>query len=932
MSSWVYVGGGSGPNGTGGAAQVLAVHAALLPVGQQGRVLYFSGSQWVEAPVWEAIENEPNPVADSRYPAGKAQIDHTRLYDCATRQVSNPGSPDADLFCSGHAFRPDGRLVVAGGTQHWPDPAEGDPHHAHWSGTRASWLFDHTAQFRARPGAAVTALWHGDRHLDLFATGTDGAVWSAWWEPGTGWVPWFQIQPRVRMQPGATVTALWRNAGHLDLLATGTDGAVWSTWWEAGPGWQPWFLVRPEVRMQPGATVTALWHGDQHLDLFATGTDGAVWSTWWDPAGGWRPWFLIHPEVKMRPGATVTALWRNADHLDLFVTGTDGAVWSAWWEPGPGWQRWFLIHPEVKMQPGATVTALWRNGDHLDLFATGTDGAVWSAWWEPGPGWQRWFLIHPEVKMRPGATVTALWRNAGHLDLFAMGTDGAVWSAWWEPGPGWQPWFLVHPEVRMQPGATVTALWHGDQHLDLFATGTDGAVWSTWWEPGPGWQAWFLILNGQFWVYAGSLSRDPAQRGAGAPMGGGRWYPTLVTLADGGVLALTGHPLIGQYGDRYYDYDERHNNTKPEIHHQQSNSWQGVDKQLGVSGAHDYAVYYPRLHVLPHTGEVFVVQPLYSRLVTTNPQSGNLYSANPDDTSPPYAVDVMDKSLCYDAGARQVTRAFTGPQAIDGMYLDRFFTSQPTTSVLLPLHHEENYRPRVLACGAQQAVVTDLGAADPHWAPTAARALTDPASGRPPVRHFCTATLLPTGDVLVSGGVTKEVYKETDGVRTAELYHPSASGGSWSTGAVAAETRGYHSVALLTPDGRVWTAGSEFNDTSTPNLSIELFEPDYVAVADRVTIRSAPGAVGYGRTFRVDYTPTSTGTPIARVVLMRCGSVTHSFDGDQRYVSVPFTGAGSSLTVTAPPDGTVAPPGFYMLWLVDSNGLPCRTAPFIRLG
>ncbi|MGW2815629.1 galactose oxidase-like domain-containing protein [Streptomyces sp. NPDC001415] len=680
MSRWVYVGGGSGPNGTGGAAQVLGVHAALLPVGQQGRVLYFSGSQWVEAPLWEAIENEPNPPADSRYPAGKAQIDHTRLYDCATRQVSNPGSPDDDLFCSGHAFRPDGRLVVAGGTQHWPDPAEGDLHHAHWSGTRSSWLFDHTAQYRAQPGGRVTALWRGE-------------------------------------------------------------------------------------------------------------------------------------------------------HLDLFTTGTDGAVWSAWWEPEPNWQPWFLIHPEIKMQPGATVTALWRG-----------------------------------------------------------------------------------------------------EHLDLFATGTDGAVWSTWWEPEPNWQPWFLILKGQFWVFAGALSRDPAQRAAGAPMGGGRWYPTLVTLADGGVFALTGHPLIGMYGDRFYDYDNRHNNTKPEIYRQQNNAWQGVDKQLGVSGAHDYAVYYPRLHVLPHTGEVFVVQPLYSRLVTTNPQSGNLYSANPEDTSPPYAVDVMDKSLCYNPVAKQVTRAFTGPQAIDGMYLDRFFTSQPTTSVMLPLHHEENYRPRVLACGAQQAVVTDLGAAGPQWVTTAARALTDPASGRPPVRYFCTATLLPTGDVLVSGGVTKEQYKEADGVRTTELYHPSAAGGSWSIGAVAAETRGYHSVALLTPDGRVWTAGSEFNDTSTPNLSIELFEPDYVAVADRVTIKSAPGAARYGQAFRVDYTPASTAAAIAKVVLMRCGSVTHSFDGDQRYVSVPFTKAGTSLTVTAPPDGTVAPPGAYMLWLIDTNGLPCKTAPFIRLG
>ncbi len=248
------------------------------------------------------------------------------------------------------------------------------------------------------------------------------------------------------MQPGATVTAVWRsNENHLDLFATGTDGAVWSTWWEAARSWQPWFLIHPEVKMQPGATVTAVWRSNEnHLDLFATGTDGAVWSTWWEAARSWQPWFLIHPEIKMQPGVTVTALWRSSQtHLDLFATGTDGAVWSTWWEAAAGWQSWFLPHNEIKMKVGATVTALWRsNQAHLDLFATGTDGIVWSTWWEAAYGWQRWFGIYDatfnNVKMQPGVTVSALWcSNDTHLDLFATGTDGAVWSIYWEPAIGW---------------------------------------------------------------------------------------------------------------------------------------------------------------------------------------------------------------------------------------------------------------------------------------------------------------------------------------------------------------------------------------------------------------------------------------------------------------------------------------------------------------
>src|SRR6267378_521196 len=275
-----------------------------------------------------------------------------------------------------------------------------------------------SAAGKAQP--VVTPLWRNSHHLDLFTTGATGEVRSTWWDTGCGWQPWFAIHPEVRMQPGAAVSAVWRsNGAHLDLFATGTDGAVWSTWWEAGPGWQTWFLIHPEVKMQPGAAVSAVGRSnDTHLDLFSTGTDGTVWSTWWEAGPGWQTWFLIHPEVKMQPGAAVSAVWRSNDtHLDLFSTGTDGAVWSTWWEGGPGWQRWFVIHLELKMQPGAAVSAVWRsNGTHLDLFSTGTDGAVWSTWWETTPNWQRWFAIYPPAAMQritdPRNVLTNLHNNA----------------------------------------------------------------------------------------------------------------------------------------------------------------------------------------------------------------------------------------------------------------------------------------------------------------------------------------------------------------------------------------------------------------------------------------------------------------------------------------------------------------------------------------
>ena len=369
---------------------------------------------------------------------------------------------------------------------------------------------EQAAQAALKPGQPVTAVWSSATHLDLFATNGAGEVVSTYWDGGCGWQPWFPIHPEVKMQPGAAVSALWTDdRTRLDLFVTGTDGAVWSISWEAQRGWQKWLLIHPEIKMRPGATISALWTPDRaHLDLLATGTDGAVWTIGREAQRDWQKarWILIHPEIKMRPGAAVSALWApDRAHLDLLATGTDGAVWTIEREAQRDWQkaRWILIHPEIKMQPGATVSALWTpDRARLDLFVTGTDGAVWSIGREAQQDWResRWILIHPEIKMQPGATVSALWTpGRDHLDLFVTGTDGAVWSIGREAQQDWQKarWGLIHPEIKMRPGAAVSALWAPTGvRLDLFATGTDGAVWSTGRDAARNWP-WFTIFTDQ---------------------------------------------------------------------------------------------------------------------------------------------------------------------------------------------------------------------------------------------------------------------------------------------------------------------------------------------------------------------------------------------------------------------------------------------------
>jgi hypothetical protein len=102
-------------------------------------------------------------------------------------------------------------------------------------------------------------------------------------------------------------------------------------------------------------------------------------------------------------------------------------------------------------------------------------------------------------------------------------------------------------------------------------------------------------------------------------------------------------------------------------------------------------------------------------------------------------------------------------------------------------------------------------------------------------------------------------------------------------------------------------------------LNYEIFSPPYLFKGHRPTISSAPATVGYGQTFSVS---TAEAASIAKVTWIRLGSVTHAFDQSQRFNSLAFTRGGGSLSVTAPASGNLAPPGHYMLFVVDGNGVP----------
>ncbi len=255
------------------------------------------------------------------------------------------------------------------------------------------------------------------------------------------------------------------------------------------------------------------------------------------------------------------------------------------------------------------------------------------------------------------------------------------------------------------------------------------------------------------------------------------------------------------------------------------------------------------------------------------------------------------------------------------------------TSVLLPLL-PPLYLPRVVAFNSPNdtAFRIDIGE-DPAWVATVPREGDAAGSDR---ENGC-ATMLPTGHVVLTGGWRRATENDVDtAIRQVELYDPGIDWGDGDfsgmerfvdlSGEVAEVGRGYHSTALLLPDGRVWTAGSTMGSGQTgAETRVEYYAPAYVGQS-RPSLSAPPRTLRYGQSFTVE-----VDRDIERVALMRCGSVTHGFDPDQRYVGCVFTQDGDTLTITAPPNGNIAPPGPYMLWVIDANDRPCERAQFLRL-
>ena len=279
----------------------------------------------------------------------------------------------------------------------------------------------------------------------------------------------------------------------------------------------------------------------------------------------------------------------------------------------------------------------------------------------------------------------------------------------------------------------------------------------------------------------------------------------------------------------------------------------------------------------------------------------------------PWTSELPDGRL-FIAGPHVPTNRFdlaapAGAESFATLHGDRSTGGEKGTSVLLILRPPD-YDPIVYIVGGntptteKTAEMINLAAPAPAWT-----ALPDLNLPRP--EQF-TATLLPDGRVLIAGGLTGG----PDG-GPCEILDPSNLAAGWTLGPAMKYVRTYHSSFTLLGDGSILGGGDPMaGGVPTPH---ERFFPDYFDLA-RPVITSAPTTVNYGANFTIN---TPDAADIAEVVLLRPGATTHGYNMSQRGIELLVAGLGvGTLDVESPPQPTLAPPGWYLLFVLNASRAP----------
>ncbi|KAL0050698.1 hypothetical protein WJX82_005338 [Trebouxia sp. C0006] len=385
-----------------------------------------------------------------------------------------------------------------------------------------------------------------------------------------------------------------------------------------------------------------------------------------------------------------------------------------------------------------------------------------------------------------------------------------------------------------------------------------------------------------------------------ADMGVARWYPTTLTLQDGLIMISGGSTAEGGG----YGSDSALNEPTYQLYNMADGVYTDpVD--LPILTRTWPINLYPYMAVLPVTGSILTIAG--AEIDIYNGESNPADFTGLDARYP--AIPNLPVPVSY---------------------------PQTATFALLSLEPANDYAAEIVVFGGTETDMAtaqtpsssssyriNLGAATPAWE----------TETMPYPRVMGDAVLLPDGTVFVTnggqigiaGGVPLAAAA-TDGITIPVLYNPYLAAGSRYTELADSQIqRLYHSNAFLLTSGLVLVAGSE----ATLDYRVQLYTPAYLQSTNpRPVMSGAPTDVIYGQAFTVNFSVT---TSIDRVVMVRQSAVTHSIHMDLRMVALDITSTTAGVVqLTAPPDATIAPPGYYMLFIMYL-GVPAA-ASWVHVG
>ncbi len=364
----------------------------------------------------------------------------------------------------------------------------------------------------------------------------------------------------------------------------------------------------------------------------------------------------------------------------------------------------------------------------------------------------------------------------------------------------------------------------------------------------------------------------------------GRWYPSQVLLPDRRTMILGGFTddkpaaVVNTDLETFEPGTHDHPGT---FHHHPSG-----DRRTGL---------YPHLFVIPG-GDVLLAGPGSQDSGVLDTDSFTWTNPNPGDPTLPSRARVGGAAVIEPSRGRRLTRV---------TQIGGFGGSGPNKP----------------ATASTESI--DLADPEPRWAPSAD--LNVP-------RSEANTVTLPDGSLVTVGGangVTEDdgrssVHPDGRG-RRVELM--DGGGEEWRLGPAQEEDRGYHSTAVLLPDGRIFSGGDEQHPTRRTDTA-ELYSPPYLFRGRRPKVLSAPKSVRWGDEFGIG----TKRDDIREVALVAPGATTHAADMNQRRVPLKLTDRvpGKGVNVRAPAGADLALPGYYMLFALDRDGVP-SVARWVRL-